>query len=129
MLDAIDFLERADHIVMMDAGSIIHQGSYADMLEAEQFQELLKINDLNKRVSGDSDEDKDSSKKEESSDKKKEEGSDKKKKELTIEQHLDECDKSDENEIIDEPEESKEPDFVYPSKLSKLEKMRKCIEF
>ena len=69
---AIDFLERADHIVMMDGGRIIHQGSYADMLEAKPFQELFEINDLNKRITGD---DK----------KEKAESSGKKKKELTVE--------------------------------------------
>ena len=76
---AIDFLERADHIVMMDGGSIIHQGSYADMLEAKPFQELLEINDLNKRVTSDEKEP------DSSGEKKKSESSDEKKKELTVE--------------------------------------------
>ena len=71
---AIDFLERADHIVMMDGGRIIHQGSYADMLEAKPFQELMDINDLNKHVTGDAEKDKEKAK-----------SSDKKKKELTVE--------------------------------------------
>ena len=71
---AIDFLERADHIVMMDGGRIIHQGSYADMLEAKPFQELMDINDLNKLVTGDAEKDKEKAK-----------SSDKKKKELTVE--------------------------------------------
>ena len=50
---AIDFLERADHIVMMDKGRIIRQGSFKELLEAKPFQELLEINNLNKKVTGD----------------------------------------------------------------------------
>ena len=69
---AIDFLERADHIVMMDGGRIIHQGSYEDMLGAKPFQELLEINDLNKRVTGDDEKDQKSAKPEKSGEKKKE---------------------------------------------------------
>jgi ABC-type multidrug transport system ATPase subunit len=70
---AIDFLERADHIVMMEEGGIAHQGNYEEMLTNKEFQELLEINDLNKRVVGDA---------EEKADKEKAQGSEMKEKEV-----------------------------------------------
>lgn len=45
---ALDFLNQADHIILMDHGKIKAQGSYADMEKIKEFQELIKLNKLNK---------------------------------------------------------------------------------
>jgi ABC-type multidrug transport system fused ATPase/permease subunit len=49
---AIDFLERADHIILMEEGCILRQGSYSEMLAEPTFAELLKINELNRDAAG-----------------------------------------------------------------------------
>lgn len=49
---AIDFLERADHIVLMDDGQIVRQGSYGEMLAEPTFAKLVEINQLNKEAAG-----------------------------------------------------------------------------
>jgi hypothetical protein len=87
------------------------------MLDVKTFQELLEINDLNKKVVADANEKAQGSEKKE------------KEKELSLEKCMDEVDPASDIEIASEPEEDKVEDFVYPSKLTKLEKMRKCIEY
>ena len=57
---AIDFLPKADHIVMMDQGRIICQGTYEELDKNEQFKELMEINKLNKEVPKEDEKDKDS---------------------------------------------------------------------
>lgn len=47
---AIDFLPKADHIVMMDQGRIVCQGTYQEMEKNKEFNELMEINSLNKEV-------------------------------------------------------------------------------
>jgi len=44
---AIEFLHLADRIILMHSGRIICQGSYHDLRDHEQLQNLIKINQLN----------------------------------------------------------------------------------
>ena len=45
---AIDFVNFADSIIIMDKGRIVAKGSFKDLKDNEAFQNLLKINHLNK---------------------------------------------------------------------------------
>ena len=45
---AIDFVHQADHIIIMDKGSIAAQGPYSELKKNQIFQELLEINRINK---------------------------------------------------------------------------------
>lgn len=80
------------------------------MLTNKIFQELLDINNLNKRVDN-----KENDKEEE--------------KKKSMEDELNVLDKDSDVEVQSEEEEEKKEDFSYPSKLTKLEKYRKVIEY
>ena len=41
---AIDFLNKADHIVMMDQGRIKAQGTYAELEKLKEFSDLMDLN-------------------------------------------------------------------------------------
>lgn len=45
---AIDFVHQADHIIIMDQGTIAAQGPYNELKKNHIFQELLEMNRLNK---------------------------------------------------------------------------------
>lgn len=45
---AIDFVNFADSIIIMDKGRIVAKGSFEDLKDNKAFQNLLKINHLNK---------------------------------------------------------------------------------
>jgi len=47
---AVDFLPKADHIILMDEGRIVGQGTFAEMEEYKEFREIMEINDLNKNL-------------------------------------------------------------------------------
>ena len=47
---AVDFLPKADHIILMDEGKIVAQGKYSEMEEIKEFKEIMEINDLNKNL-------------------------------------------------------------------------------
>lgn len=50
---AVDFLPKADHIIMMDEGRIVAQGTFDEMNKVKEFQEVMSINDLNKNLDDD----------------------------------------------------------------------------
>jgi len=50
---AVDFLPKADHIIMMDEGRIVAQGTFDEMNKVKEFQEVMSINDLNKNLDED----------------------------------------------------------------------------
>lgn len=45
---AIDFLDRADHIIIMDKGSIQAQGTFAELQNHATFKEMMVLNKINK---------------------------------------------------------------------------------
>jgi len=45
---AIDFIHLADRIVILNEGSIVACGKYEELSDNEQFQNLIKINEINK---------------------------------------------------------------------------------
>jgi len=45
---AIDFIHLADRIVILDNGEIVACGKYEELSDNEQFQNLIKINEINK---------------------------------------------------------------------------------
>lgn len=47
---ALDFLNQADHIVLMDHGRIKAQGTYQEMIKIQEFQDLIELNQLNKET-------------------------------------------------------------------------------
>jgi ABC-type multidrug transport system ATPase subunit len=149
---AIDFLERADHIVLMEKGRIICQGDHAEMLKNDKFQEILDINDLNKggkkdkkegeeEKKGDKDEkaEEDGEKKDEKDEKPKENAKEEKKEPINIEKELDKAYEEDRKKAEgsdadvygtdDEEKEKEVPPVVWPSKMTKLEKLRKAIDY
>ena len=46
--NAIDFLNQADHIVMMELGKIKAQGSYQELEKRKDFSDLMELNNINK---------------------------------------------------------------------------------
>ena len=46
--NAIDFLNKADHIVMMEQGKIKAQGSYSELQSRKDFSDLMELNKINK---------------------------------------------------------------------------------
>ena len=46
--NAIDFLNQADHIVMMEQGKIKAQGSYSELEKRKDFSDLMELNKINK---------------------------------------------------------------------------------
>lgn len=47
---AIDFLNQADHIIMMDNGKIVCQGNYDTLSKNKDFNDLMDLNKLNKNL-------------------------------------------------------------------------------
>lgn len=47
---AIDFLNQADHIVMMDHGRIKAQGTYQELEKIKEFSDLMDLNKINKEM-------------------------------------------------------------------------------
>lgn len=47
---ALDFLEKADQIVLMKKGQIIAKGSFIELQEDVAFKELLNINQMNTEI-------------------------------------------------------------------------------
>ena len=45
---AIDFIHLADRIVILNEGNIVACGKYEELSDNEQFQNLIKINEINK---------------------------------------------------------------------------------
>jgi len=45
---AIDFIHLADRIVILNEGKIAACGKYEELSDNEQFQNLIKINEINK---------------------------------------------------------------------------------
>lgn len=41
---AIDFLAEADHIIMMDRGRIMAQGTYEELEKLKEFSDLMDLN-------------------------------------------------------------------------------------
>jgi ABC-type multidrug transport system ATPase subunit len=54
---AVDFLPKADHIILMDEGRVVAQGTYNEMEDIKEFKEIMDINDLNKNLDEKSDKD------------------------------------------------------------------------
>ena len=48
MTHAIDFIHLADRIVILNEGNIAACGKYEELSDNEQFQNLIKINEINK---------------------------------------------------------------------------------
>ena len=44
---AIDFIHMADHIIIMDKGTIKHQGTFDELKKTETLSKLLEINKIN----------------------------------------------------------------------------------
>lgn len=138
---AIDFLERADHIVLMEKGKIVCQGNHAEMLKNEKFQEILDINDLNKGSKKDKKDDEEKKDEKDGDGEKKEEKKGEKKEEkepINIEKELDKAyeegkkaEGSDQDVYgtDDEDKEKEIPPVVWPSKLTKVDKMRKAVDY
>lgn len=50
---AVDFLPQADHIILMDEGRIVAQGTYEEMDKVKEFKEIMEINQLNAAIDED----------------------------------------------------------------------------
>ena len=46
---ALDFLSRADQIIMMDNGRISAQGTFEELQSLKEFSDLIDLNQLNKK--------------------------------------------------------------------------------
>lgn len=99
---AIDFINMADKIVIMDKGAIVAQGSYDELLENPIFQKLQAINEINIDVTK-----KDESKEEDNQSDKKSSSSKK---------------STPSAEVESEKSEDVKEDAVFPSPLSLEEK-------
>ena len=47
---AIDFAHLADKIIFMDKGRIVDQGSYQQLIQNEEFKNIVRINDINTKT-------------------------------------------------------------------------------
>lgn len=50
---AIDFLNQADHIIMMEHGRIKAQGTYDELEQLKEFSDLMDLNQINKEMKKD----------------------------------------------------------------------------